>query len=221
MCHAGWKPFILCAVWYLYDIWSLWLFPLWKLSPCFLPLLWLLSFSPFIPNDSVPLTSFPSSLCMLFLEPGTGTLESLPQPKFLFPIQGLGPPPGEHLSTQRHLTTHLSLCLSFKQSLPSPTTPSQHSLSSFTQLAKPEMRDSMSISLFPPQLTSKHPPPAILHSQCFLMVPSLHSKHCLRSGILSSLAWVMYWPPKLFLSPTPALLYKQSVQHTHSSASFL
>lgn len=29
---------------------------------------------------------------MLFLEPGTGTLESLPQPKFLFPIQGLGPP---------------------------------------------------------------------------------------------------------------------------------
>lgn len=54
---------------------------------------------------------------------------------------------------------------------------------------------------FPPHLTSKHPPPAILYSQYFLIVPSLHSKHCLSSGILSSLAWIMYWPPKLFLQP--------------------
>ena len=196
----------LCCLISLWHLKSL-AFPSLKNFPLFSPTLMIAlsslcspSFSPFIPNDSVPLSSFPSSLCMLFLELRTVTLKSLPQPKFLFLTQGHGPSPGEHLSTQRHLTTNLSLCLSFKQSLPSPTTPSQHNLS-FTQLAKPEMRDSMSISLFPPHLTSKHPPPAILYSQYFLIVPSLHSKHCLSSGIFSSLAWIMYWPPKLFLQP--------------------
>lgn len=95
-CHAEWKLFILCAVWYLYDSWCLWLFPLWKIS-FFSPTLMIAlsslcspSFSPFIPNDSVPPSSFPSSLCVLFLEPRTVTLKSLPQPKFLFSTQGRG-----------------------------------------------------------------------------------------------------------------------------------
>ena len=34
----------------------------------------------------------------------------------------------------------------------------------------------MSVSLFPPHLTSQHPPPEILCSQYFLMAPSLHTK---------------------------------------------
>lgn len=90
----------LISLWYLKSL----AFPSLKNFPLFSPTLKIAlsslcspSFSPFIPNDSVPLSSFPSSLCMLFLELRTVTLKPLPQPKFLFPTQGRGPSPGEHV----------------------------------------------------------------------------------------------------------------------------
>lgn len=86
----------LCCLISLWQLMSL-AFPSLKNFPFFSPTLMIAlsslcspSFSPFIPNDSVPPSSFPSSLCVLFLEPRTVTLKSLPQPKFLFSTQGRG-----------------------------------------------------------------------------------------------------------------------------------